>query len=73
MAGLLSEESGGDCEVKEAKGLNEPYGVTVSPDGENVYVTAVKGEAIAEFSRGFPEGGSPGCSPRSPAMNASVA
>ena len=56
----ISEESGGECEVKEAKGLKEPYGVTVSPDGENVYVTAVQGEAIAEFSRGFPEGGPPG-------------
>ncbi len=56
----ISEESGGECEIKEAKGLNEPYGVTVSPDGENVYVTAVQGEAIAEFSRGFPEGGPPG-------------
>ncbi|MGA8746349.1 MAG: IPT/TIG domain-containing protein [Solirubrobacterales bacterium] len=56
----ISEESGGECEFREAKGLNEPYGVTVSPGGEDVYVTAVKGEAIAEFSRGFPEGGPPG-------------
>ncbi len=56
----ISEESGGECEIKEAKGLNEPYGVTVSPDGANVYVSAVNGEAIAEFSRGFPEGGPPG-------------
>ena len=56
----VSEESVSECEFKDAKGLNEPYGVTVSPDGENVYVTAVKGEAIAEFSRGFPEGGPPG-------------
>ncbi len=56
----ISEESGGECEIKEAKGLKEPYGVTVSPDGESVYVTAVKGESIAEFTRGFPEGGPPG-------------
>ena len=68
----ISEESGGECEFREAKGLNEPYGVTVSPGGENVYVTAVKGEAIAEFSRGFPEGGPPGLLARSPAMNASA-
>jgi DNA-binding beta-propeller fold protein YncE len=47
----ISEETGGECEVKGAKGLDEPYGVTVSPDGENVYVTAVKGEALAEFAR----------------------
>ena len=53
--GCISEEAGGECEVKEAKGLNEPYGVTVSPDGENVYVTAVKGEALAEFARTSPE------------------
>ena len=47
----ITGEATGECEHKEAKGLNEPYGVTVSPDGENVYVTAVKGEALAEFSR----------------------
>jgi DNA-binding beta-propeller fold protein YncE len=47
----ISEEAGGECEFKGAKGLDEPYGVTVSPDGENVYVTAVKGEALAEFTR----------------------
>ena len=69
----VSEESGGECEVKEAKGLNEPYGVTVSPDGENVYVTAVKGEAIAEFSAASPKAGRRACSPRSPAVNASAA
>jgi DNA-binding beta-propeller fold protein YncE len=34
-----------------AKGLNLPYGVTVSPDGENVYVASFADEAIAEFKR----------------------
>jgi DNA-binding beta-propeller fold protein YncE len=47
----VTEEATGECEVKDAKGLNEPYGLTVSPDGENVYVTAVHGEALAEFAR----------------------
>src|ERR1700722_15394480 len=35
----------------EAKGLELPYGVTVSPDGENVYVASFVNEAIAEFKR----------------------
>lgn len=56
----VSEEAGGECEVKEAKGLKEPYGVTVSPDGGNVYVTAVQGEAVAEFSRSTPKPETPG-------------
>jgi DNA-binding beta-propeller fold protein YncE len=47
----VTEEPGGECEVKSAKGLHEPYGVTVSPGGESVYVTAVKGEAVAELAR----------------------
>ena len=47
----VTEEATSECEHTAAKGLNEPYGVTVSPDGESVYVTAVKGEAIAELSR----------------------
>jgi hypothetical protein len=48
----VTEEATGECEFDGAKGLHEPYGVTVSPGaGENVYVTAVKGEAVAEFAR----------------------
>ncbi len=35
----------------EAKGLELPYGVTVSPDGENVYVASFANEAVAEFKR----------------------
>ncbi len=34
-----------------AKGLELPYGVTVSPDGENVYVASFADQAIAEFKR----------------------
>jgi hypothetical protein len=57
----ITEEPGGECEVKEAKGLHEPYGITVSPEpGENVYATAVnptaKGEAVAEFKRNTESG-----------------
>lgn len=47
----VTEEATGECEFKNAKGLNEPYGITVSPDGESVYVAAVKGEALAELAR----------------------
>lgn len=35
----------------EAKGLELPYGVTVSPDGEDVYVASFVNEAVAEFKR----------------------
>jgi DNA-binding beta-propeller fold protein YncE len=49
--GCVTEEAAGECEVKEAKGLHEPYDLTVSPNGENLYATAVKGEDVAEFKR----------------------
>lgn len=54
--GCVAEEAGGECEIKNAKGLHEPYGITVSPDGKNVYVTAAQGEAVAEFSRNTSSG-----------------
>ncbi len=40
-----------ECATTEAKGLELPYGVTVSPDGENVYVASYADEAVAEFKR----------------------
>jgi len=54
--GLLSEtgcisKEDVECADHEAKGLNNPYGVTVSPDGKNVYVASFADEAVAEFSR----------------------
>lgn len=55
--GLLTEkscigyEADSACEVKGAKGLNEPYGVTVSHNGKNVYVASNADGAVAEFSR----------------------
>ncbi|HEV3319600.1 MAG TPA: IPT/TIG domain-containing protein [Solirubrobacteraceae bacterium] len=55
--GLLTEkscighEATSACEQKGAKGLNEPYGVTVSHDGKNVYVASNADGAVAEFSR----------------------
>ncbi len=48
--GCLSREDV-ECVAHEAKGLNSPYGVTVSPDGKNVYVASYADESIAEFSR----------------------
>jgi DNA-binding beta-propeller fold protein YncE len=54
--GLLSEigcveEAGAECAMHEAKGIGNPYDVTVSPDGKDVYVTSFGKEAVAEFSR----------------------
>ncbi len=49
--GCISHESTSACATNEAKGLNQPYGVAVSPDGENVYVASYGDESIAEFSR----------------------
>ncbi len=54
--GLLTEigcidEANAECSSHEAKGIGNPYDVTVSPDGENVYVTSFGKEAVAEFSR----------------------
>jgi DNA-binding beta-propeller fold protein YncE len=41
-----------ECEAATgARGLKNPYGVTVSPEGENVYVTAFGEEAVGEFKR----------------------
>ncbi len=47
----ISAEAASPCAIKEAKGLALPYGVTISPDGKNVYVASLGSEAIAEFSR----------------------
>ncbi len=54
--GLLSEtgcisKEDAECADHEATGLANPYGVTVTPDGKNVYVASYADEAVAEFSR----------------------
>jgi DNA-binding beta-propeller fold protein YncE len=49
--GCISHEASSPCATKEAKGLNVPYGVSVSADGKNVYVTGYSDEAVAEFER----------------------
>jgi DNA-binding beta-propeller fold protein YncE len=50
--GCITRESTlSECETTGAKGLENPYGVTVSPEGENVYVTAFSEEAVGEFKR----------------------
>ncbi len=54
--GLLTEigcidEASTACGSHEARGIANPYDVTVSPDGENVYVTSFEKEAVAELSR----------------------
>ena len=48
---IAHEASGTECETQGAKGLNTPYGVTVSPDGNSVYVASYSDSAVAEFSR----------------------
>jgi DNA-binding beta-propeller fold protein YncE len=40
-----------ECTSHEAKGVNNPYDVSISPHGENVYVTGYEKESVAEFSR----------------------
>jgi sugar lactone lactonase YvrE len=47
----ISHEASSPCLTNEAKGMNLPYGITVSPDGKNVYVASYSDEAVAEFSR----------------------
>jgi len=47
----IEQEPGSLCERDEGKGLQEPYGITVSPDGENVYVASHAGASVAEFKR----------------------
>jgi DNA-binding beta-propeller fold protein YncE len=48
---ITHESTSSECATTGAKGLNLPYGVAISPDGENVYVTGFADEAIAEFKR----------------------
>ena len=52
----ISHEASSGCVTNEAKGLNLPYGVAVSPDGKNVYVAGHADEAVAEFSRNTESG-----------------
>src|SRR5487761_2087768 len=47
----IEQEPGSLCEHNEGKGLQEPFGITVSPDGENVYVASHAGASVAEFKR----------------------
>ena len=52
--GLLSEigcisREDAECAAHEAKGLNKPYGVAVSPDGKNVYVASYTDEAWRSY------------------------
>lgn len=49
--GCISGSKSTECGTIEAKGLQTPYGVTVSPEGENVYVAGFASEAVAEFKR----------------------
>jgi DNA-binding beta-propeller fold protein YncE len=48
---ITHEASLSECEATEAKGLDLPYGLAVSADGENVYVASFGEEAVGEFKR----------------------
>jgi DNA-binding beta-propeller fold protein YncE len=48
--GCISEEAVAGC-IDGASALSSPQGVTVSPDGTNVYVTSYSDAAVAEFGR----------------------
>jgi 6-phosphogluconolactonase (cycloisomerase 2 family) len=48
---ITDEATSSECATTSAKGLDLPYGITVSPDGKNVYVASLTDEAVAEFSR----------------------
>jgi hypothetical protein len=50
-ASCIGHEATSACAVKGAKGLHEPYGVTVSHNGKNVYIASDGDGAVAEFSR----------------------
>ncbi len=39
------------CGNSSGKGLGTPYGITISPDGKNVYVSSDSDQAVAEFDR----------------------
>jgi DNA-binding beta-propeller fold protein YncE len=49
-AGCISEDGSGTCE--DGSGLDGVHGVTVSPDGENVYATAKFSNVLSIFDRG---------------------
>ena len=44
-------EPGSSCANTSGKGLTTGYGVVVSPDGKNVYVSSLSDKAVAEFDR----------------------
>ncbi len=48
-AGCVSEDGVGGCD--SGRGLAVAIGVTVSPDGRNVYVASSAGDAVATFNR----------------------
>ena len=53
---ITHESSLAGCATVEAKGLNVPYGIAVSPDGKSVYVASYSDEAVAEFERNTSNG-----------------
>jgi 6-phosphogluconolactonase (cycloisomerase 2 family)/plastocyanin len=61
-SGLLTEQnsscytSSGASGCTSDPGIQKPYGVIVSPDGKNVYVSSATSEDVAEFTRNTSSG-----------------
>ena len=49
--GCISHATSTGCAIQGAPGLKAPQGVTVSSDGQNVYVASYGEQAVAEFAR----------------------
>jgi DNA-binding beta-propeller fold protein YncE len=49
--GCISHNTSTGCAITEARGLDGPGEITVSPDEKNVYVTSYFESAVAEFAR----------------------
>jgi DNA-binding beta-propeller fold protein YncE len=52
VAGCVSERGAGVC--TDGTALDDPTSVTVSPDGQNAYVTSASSGAVAVFDRASP-------------------
>jgi DNA-binding beta-propeller fold protein YncE len=47
----IEEVEEGACDDQDARGIEQPDALAISPDGQNVYAVSPEGEDIAEFNR----------------------
>jgi DNA-binding beta-propeller fold protein YncE len=57
FTGCIGEGGGSSCPTNTGKGIATPYGIVVSPDGKNVYVSSAQDQAVSEFDRNPSTGG----------------